>query len=210
MLLAAFVIEQRAPLARLADRRRGDRFAGRELRGQLEHVERGPRVAVGQPRDVGERIVVGAQTGGTQTALAIGERRLQDLDHLGLAERAQHVHAAPREQRAVDLERRILGGGADQHDRALLDVGQECVLLRAVEAVDLVDEEDRAAASPRALRLGLRDDLTDLLHAGEHGGKRDEARPGDVGHQRSERRFPRARRAPQDHRVQLAALERHA
>ena len=64
-----------------------------------------------------------------------------------LAERLEAEHLAAREQRRVDRERRVLGGGADQRDRARLDVGQEGVLLRLVEAVDLVDEEDGALAA---------------------------------------------------------------
>ena len=54
--------------------------------------------------------------------------------------------AQAREQRAVQLERRVLGRGAHEHDVAGLDERQERVLLRAVEAVDLVHEEQRAAA----------------------------------------------------------------
>ncbi len=54
-------------------------------------------------------------------------------------------------ERAVELEGRVLGGGADQHDRAVLDIGQEAVLLGAVEAMDLVDEQQRALARRAAL-----------------------------------------------------------
>src|SRR5437867_8469658 len=46
--------------------------------------------------------------------------------------------------RAVHLERGVLGRGADEDDRPRLDVGEEGVLLGAVESMDLVDEEDRA------------------------------------------------------------------
>jgi hypothetical protein len=69
-----------------------------------------------------------------------------------LRQRLQHEHLRAREQRRVHLERRVLGGGADQHDVAGLDARQERVLLRLVEAVDLVDEDDRAAAgaAPRS------------------------------------------------------------
>jgi hypothetical protein len=42
-------------------------------------------------------------------------------------------------------------------------VGQEGVLLSAVESMDLVDEEDRAR--PRAGGFRVRDRLADLLHA---------------------------------------------
>ena len=50
----------------------------------------------------------------------------------------------------------------------------------------------------------------DLLDPREHGGERDEARAADLRHERGERRLAGARRPPEDHRVQLAALERRA
>ena len=58
-------------------------------------------------------------------------------------------------------EGRVLGGGADQRHRAVLDLVQQPVLLGAVEAVDLVDEQDRPpparpllAAPPRSSSSG--------------------------------------------------------
>ena len=63
------------------------------------------------------------------------------------------------EQRGVELERRVLGGGAHQNDGAILHHRQKAVLLGAVEAVDLVDEEQRAPSGrpPGAGRLELRE-----------------------------------------------------
>ena len=78
------------------------------------------------------------------------QRAVQDLGDRRLVERLQDEHLRAREQRRVDLERRVLGGGADEDEVAGLDAGQEGVLLRLVEAVDLVDEEDRAAARAAA------------------------------------------------------------
>ena len=75
---------------------------------------------------------------------------MQQRDDLRLGERLEDVDAAAREQRGDEFEGRILGGGADQADVAALDVGQEGVLLRLVEAMDLVDEDDGARAVLRA------------------------------------------------------------
>ena len=52
----------------------------------------------------------------------------------------------------VQLKRGVLRGGADQRDNAGLHHRQEPVLLRAVEAVDLVDEQQRPLPCPAALR----------------------------------------------------------
>ncbi len=60
-----------------------------------------------------------------------------------------------REQRADDLERRVLGRGADQRDGAVLDERQDRVLLGLVEAMDLVDEQHGAPASGVAPVAGL-------------------------------------------------------
>ena len=64
----------------------------------------------------------------------------------------------------VDGEERVLRRRPEEPDRAAFHVGQERVLLRAVEAVNLVDEEDRPRAfglsaggcRPRRSRAGCR------------------------------------------------------
>ncbi len=90
------------------------------------------------------------------------------------------VDAAAGEERGVDFEGGIFGGGADKADGAALDVGQEGVLLGLVEAMDLVDEEDGARAEAGGF-FGLDHDLLDLLDAGEDGGELDEGGSGELG-----------------------------
>ena len=53
----------------------------------------------------------------------------------------QHENLRPGQQGPVQLERRVLGGGADEGDDPLLNEGQETVLLGAVETMDLVHEQ---------------------------------------------------------------------
>ena len=60
----------------------------------------------------------------------------------------------------------------DENEEALFDVGKERVLLRAVEPVHLVEEEDRALAVLTEAAAGPGRDLPDLFHAGAHGGAR--------------------------------------
>ena len=66
-----------------------------------------------------------------------------DLAQILVGERLQLDDLAAREQRRVDLEVRVLGRRSDQRHEPFLDGGQQRVLLRLVEAVDLVEEEDR-------------------------------------------------------------------
>ena len=121
----------------------------------------------------------------------------------------QHKDARAREQRGVDFERRIFGRRADQRDRAVLDIGQHRVLLRLVEAVDLVDEEHGALAERRA-RLRFGDDAPQIGDAGADRRHALEIRAGRVARSFGERRLAASRRAPEDHRRNRVALDRSA
>ena len=55
----------------------------------------------------------------------------------------EHQHLTAGQQRAVQGKGRVFGGGTDQGDGAVLHNGQEAVLLRAIEAVNLIHEQQR-------------------------------------------------------------------
>ncbi|WP_433918691.1 hypothetical protein OIE50_18355 [Streptomyces canus] len=82
-------------------------------------------------------------------------------------------------------------------DRAVLDVGQEAVLLGAVEAVDLVDEQQGALADAASAACGG-EDLAQVGHAGEGGGHRFEGQVAGVGEEPGEVVFPTPGGPPQD------------
>ena len=119
----------------------------------------------------------------------------------------QLVDLRARDQRRVDLEVRVLGRRAHEHDEPLLDGGQQRVLLGLVEAVDLVQEEDRVAAGAAALARARHH----LAHLGAPGLDRGELLEGGVGvlgeHPR-QRRLAGPGRPVEDHRVRLAGLDR--
>ena len=144
-----------------------------------------------------------------EAALGIVECAAQKNDDLIFSQRIQHINATAREQRGVDFEGRIFGGGADQANAAFLHVRQEGILLRFVEAVNFVDEDDGARAV-LAGAVGIAHDLLDFLDAGEHGGKLDEVGLGDAGNDLGEGGLAGARRAPEDHRSGVVALDLHA
>src|SRR5207253_10342133 len=66
------------------------------------------------------------------------------LAELLVGERLELVDLGARDECGVDLVVRVLGRRADQRHEARLHPGKERVLLRLVEAVDLVEKEDRA------------------------------------------------------------------
>jgi hypothetical protein len=88
-------------------------------------------------------------------------------------------------------------------------VREEGVLLRFVEAVNLVDEDEGAGAVlAGALRVGH--DLLDLFDSGKHGGELDELRFGHGRDDLCERGLARARRSPEDERAHVVALDLRA
>ena len=192
-------VRRRGPRSRRARRQ--------EPRRDLEDVQRGARVALRERHDRlhGPRVDLDAEA--AKAAVGVDQRATHDRLELRLGQPLEHVHPAPRQQGRDHLEGRILGRRADQGHGAALDVGQERVLLSLVEAVDLVDEQDRALAAERQTVLGLGDQAADLLDSREHGGERREVGPGVRGEEGGKGRLPGARRAPQDHRVKVARLD---
>ncbi len=174
---------------------------------ELQQVQGHPAVAVRVPGDRLDGRVADLEREVAEPPFRVRQRAPQDGHRVGLIQRIEHEHLRPREQRGVDLEGRVLGGGADEDDVAGLDAGQERVLLGLVEAVNLVDEEDRPppAMLPRA--LGFRHHVPDLLDAGEHRGEGDEVRLGRLGDQPRQAGLARARRAPEDDRLEQVPLD---
>ncbi len=109
----------------------------------------------------------------------------------------QHQHLAARQQGAVEFKGRIFRGGAHPGDGAVLHHRQEPILLRAVEAVYFVDEQQRGltdAAAPRSLVK----DAFQVRDPRKHRGYLDEEQLRLGGEQAGDRRLADARRAPED------------
>ena len=173
-----------------ARRRPRDRRGGRRRPSAERHAARRARASPARPR--------------SSSSIA---RRTIVADVL-VGQRLEAPDAQPRQERRVHLEVGVLGRRADQRDRAVLDVRQQRVLLGLVEAVDLVDEQDRAAAVEREPVLGLGDrgaDLGDAGHDRRHGS---EVGADGVGEQAGERRLAGAGRAPQQEAREVAAGDR--
>ena len=201
MLVAGAVVADQPAGQRRRARRRGRRARRRPL----------PRARARRARSARRRrCAARAARPRRRRALTLGRARrarargaAAPRSSLG-AQRLELVDGDAREQRAVDLEARVLGRRADQRDEALLDGRQQRVLLGLVEAVDLVEEEDRRAA---AVACAL-DHRADLGAARVDGAVLLELGAAGAGDDPRQRRLARPRRAVQDHRVQPAALER--
>jgi len=107
-------------------------------------------------------------------------------------------------------EEGILRGRADERDHAVLDVGQENILLRLVEAVDLVDEQARPLAVVFEPAAGRLEHVADVLHAGGRCGQFHEPPPRLGGDDLRERRLANAGRPVEDHRREPVGLDEPA
>ena len=88
--------------------------------------------------------------------------------------------------------------------------GSMCVLLRLVEAVDLVEEEDRPLPVPAQAVAGVLDHAADVVDARRDGGQLLEGRAGGLRDDPGERGLADARRAVEDQRAQPVVLDRPA
>jgi len=119
------------------------------------------------------------------------------------------MHGRAREQRRVDLERRVLGGRADEGEQARFDMRQEGILLGLVEAVHFIDETTvrrpevwAAPARSTASRMSFTPPSTaEIAMNWASKASANQACQGCL---------PRARRTPQDHRMQPARFEGRA
>src|SRR5215471_7890253 len=112
----------------------------------LQGVVSSARIAVGKDSDLPQQVVGNDHWVAPEASFFILQSAIEEGNDLVGRERREHVDLGTGKQGRVDLKRGVLGSGANQHYVAALHVGQECVLLRLVEAMDLVNEEDGTAA----------------------------------------------------------------
>ena len=116
-------------------------------------------------------------------------------------------HARAADQRRVNLEEGVLRCGSHQHQHAILHGVQQRVLLAAVEAVDLVDEQDGAQTERRQALVGGIDFAAQIRNRAADGRHLHERSLRRLGDDVRERGLARARRAEQDDRAQLVLLD---
>src|SRR6185312_965651 len=100
------------------------------------------------------------------------------------------------------LERGILGGRRIIKKRTVLEVGKEGILLRLVDSVYLVKEQQRGPAVLRTRMARRLDRGADVLDAGHDGRQRDELGVGGARDEPRQGRLAGARWPPENQRVQ--------
>ena len=146
----------------------------------------------------------------TEAALAIGHRAAENAHERRLVERLEDEDLRARQQGGVDFKRRVFRRRANQCDIAGFDARKKRILLRLVESVNLVHEDDRPPASTPASILRGGHDVFDFLDPGQHGAEGKEVRLREIRHHARERGFPGAWRSPEDDRLEQVTLDRFA
>src|SRR5205823_2047885 len=171
------------------------------LNCELEDVQRVACVAARPPRYQRDELVA-------QLRLERLDAMTRNEGELLLGQRLQLVDLAAREQCRVDLEIWVLGGRSDQRHQAFLDPGQQRVLLCLVEAVDLVEEEDRPLSGTSEPVSRARQHRTHVRDRGRHRRELLECRAGGLGDDSGERRLAASRGPEEDHRADAVLRDR--
>ena len=192
MAFPVLVVDRDAALEKCPQCRGIERFGELGVIQRFGLVEQEPAIAIGAGD---QRIArLGGQRQGPLERFAAVEQQAQRFP----VEPLQDEHLRPAEQSGVEGEAGILGRRAHQRHRPAFDERQEAILLRTVEAVNLVHEQQRALAGLRSL-VGSREGFLEIGHAAEHGADAFEAHAHAVGQQPCDGGLARTRRAPQDH-----------
>ncbi|MOA00769.1 hypothetical protein D3C78_1201430 [compost metagenome] len=178
-----------------------------QVRGVFQQVEQTPAIAIGGGQQHLETFVAEAQLSLAQAPF-LGQCALHQFVQRSLIEAFEHVDPRTGQQGVVQLEGRVFGGRANENQRAVFDIRQEGVLLRLVEAMHFVDEQNRAAAILPGLLLGHVHRLADFLDPGQYGRDRFKVRVRDFRQQPRQGGFTHPRRPPENHRVQGTLLQR--
>ena len=174
--------------------------AGGEGDGDLEAGQGEAAVAGGTVGQQVERLVGGGRLLGLQSP---AQQQVRGLAVQGL----EAEQRGTRQEWWVDLKVRVLRRGSDEDQQPGLHGRQQGVLLGLVEAVDLVEEQDRADVAFAKSGQGGRHHLSDVLDAGVHGREFHELLGGDPGDQPGQRGLAGARWPPEHHRREPVLLD---
>ena len=83
----------------------------------------------------------------SKTVLLVIQCSLYQRCDFIVAERLELKHLASTYQRAINRKERIRSRGSDQRNDSVFNVSQQRVLLRFVETMNLIDEQQCTAAT---------------------------------------------------------------
>src|SRR4029453_1920991 len=136
----------------------------------------------------------------SETALFVGQCAIDYLFELLDRERIDLKSLGGRNKRTFYIKERIVSSCADEAEISRFDVGQKNVLLRFVEMMDLINEQDRLlSGSAEAIRRRS-DDATHFRDVAFHAADSNKFRVGDLSNDAGKRCFSAAGRPGENHR----------
>ena len=99
----------------------------------------------------------------------------------------------------IDFKKRIFRRRPDEYQPPILNIRQQHILLSLIEAMNLIDKDDRPFLIKAPLLSGLLHDLADIRNAGRHRVELFKKAVGHRGDHLRERRLARTRRSIKDH-----------
>ena len=174
--------------------------------GHFEQVQRTPSVAVSGDCQSFERFRRRPQMARTEATLFVSQCRRQQWDEVCRFQWPQRIYLRPRQQCRVHFERGVFGGGAHEHQRAVFHIRQESILLRFVEAMHLVEEQQRSLAGGTTTHLCRLHHFAHIFNARLHRRQLSKFGIGGLGYQARECGLARTRRAPEQGAVQSRAF----
>src|SRR6266403_4713312 len=135
----------------------------------------------------------------SKAALFVGQCAVDQLFELLDTKRFEPKNLRTRDKRAVHIKERIVSRRTNQPEIAILNIRQKNVLLRLVEMMDLVNEQDRLL--PRGAKA-IRRRSNDAAHFGDvtfHTTDSNEFGVRHLGNDAGQRGLAAARRSGEDH-----------
>ena len=201
MPVARLVVIRRPLGNRPRKRRRIQRLVSADAGDPFDEIEKRPSVAAGHIDQQTFCFRSQRQRNAEQTFRAHG-KHLQILP----IQRLEHHDLHSGQQRSIKLERRIFGRRADQNHRPLFDVGQKPVLLRFVETMYFIGEQNSPEASEPSV-AGRSEDFLQVCGICVNRADLHEVEFRMLCDQPCYGGFSDARRPPQDHRGQRPGCE---
>ncbi len=134
----------------------------------FEGVETFPCIAVAEFGEMAFRPGVDLDVVLAEAAFCVGESAVDQFFEMFDLERFELKNLRAGDERTVDVEERIVSRGADEAEVSAFDVGQEDILLRLVEVVDLVHEENRSLPGSANAIGGSSDDAAHVGNVAFH------------------------------------------
>src|SRR6266571_1200698 len=143
----------------------------------------------------------------SKTTFLVAQSAIDQLFELLDTERFELKDLRTRDERAVYVKERVVSRRTDEAEISRFDVGQENVLLRFVEVMNLVDEQDRLlAGSAEAIGCGS-DDAAHFSNVTLHATNSNKLCMGYFGNDPGQRRFSAAGRPEENHGGQTISFD---